>query len=128
MSEYEIFNNGEDNINIVPEPKKTKKKKTTTKEKAVKEMNCCIKEFFALPYLPVYLSGLAIFFALFVKFLPIASATVASISAAAAFFFIGFGCAFAALVIEVINMFKEKNFNFNLKVILICLSFFVLFI
>lgn len=128
MSEYEIFNN-EENIEIIPEPKKPKKeKKVVVKEKA---QNCScnfFKECFKLDFLPITLSIIAIFFALFVKFLPMVAISFATVQAAAAFFFIGFACVFASLIIETINFIKEKKVEFNVKILLICLAFFVLFI
>jgi hypothetical protein len=129
MSEYEIFNNEEENIEIIPEPKKSKKeKKVVVKEKTENRFVPFLKECIKLSVLPMVLAVLAIFFSLFVQFLPIISVTFAGAQAAAAFFFIGFACAFSALVIELINIIKEKKFEFSIKFVLICLAFFVLFI
>ncbi len=132
MSEYEIFNNETENVEVIPETKKVKKeKKVVVKEKAEKK-ECAfvkfLKENYNFTYLPAILAIFAIFFSLFVQFLPMVAGTFAAIQAAAAFFFIGFTCAFGALITEAICMIKEKKFNFNVKIILICLAFFVLFI
>lgn len=130
MSEYEIFNNGEENIKIIPEPKKNKKsKRVTVKEKAKKKECACsqlFKKYFNMAYLPIFLSSLAIFFSLFVQFLPIFG--IGGVLAASAFFFVGFTCVFAALIIETVNMFRTNEIQVNVNLILILLAFFVLFI
>lgn len=130
MSEYEIFNDEEESVEIVPETKKGKKeKKVAVKEKAEKNGCACsgvIKEYFKGGYLPIGLSILAIFFSLFVKFLPVfgfSGFIVGSI-----FFFIGFSCVFSALIIETISMLKTNKVQFNVSLVLIILAFFVLFI
>lgn len=127
MSEYEIFNNNEESVKIIPEIKKPKKEKKIVVKETVEKKECAfcnfVKKNYKLAYLPAVLSVVAIFFSFFVKILPIVSFTASSI-----FFFIGFGCVFAGLIIEAICMIKEKKFEFNMKVLLICLAFFVLFI
>lgn len=129
MSEYEIFNNEDENIEIIPEPKKGKRgKKATTKEREKKQCACSqvFKAYFKVEYLPIFLSIIAIFFSLFVKFLPIFG--LGGMIAGMVFFFIGFSCVFSALIMETINMFRTNRIQVNVNLVLIILAFFVLFI
>lgn len=125
MSEYEIFND-EEQIKIEPEKKAKPVKIKVEKEK--KECVCCnfFKEVFSLALLPLTLAIIGIFFALFAQFTPMVVLSAASAIASACFFFIGFACAFAGLILEVVDMVKNKKFVFNIKLLIIILAFFVL--
>jgi uncharacterized membrane protein YphA (DoxX/SURF4 family) len=125
MSEYEIFNNGDENIEIVPEPKKPKKeKKSVVQKEEKKECKVCVafKDWFKFSYVPAILALVAIFFGLFVQFFPL----IGLFTAAAAFLFIGFTFAMGAIITEAICMSREGKFVFNVKVMLIVLAFFVI--
>ena len=71
MSEYEIFNDEEE---VVPEQLEPRKEK---RNKEGKPCQFCkfFKEAFSLVNLPLSLSIIAIFFSLFVGFLPLVSGT-----------------------------------------------------
>lgn len=128
MSEYEIFNGG-DNIEIIPEPKKRKQKKTTVKVKDEPKCECkFFKQAFSCENISVSLSVLAIFFAFFVNFIPIMTLNKAGLISAGIFFLLGFTAVFTALIFEIISTVRKKEFIFNGKSILILLAFFLLFI
>lgn len=119
MSEYEIFNGG-DNIEIVPEPKKRKEK--VVKEK--KECDCnFFEEAFSLKNLPLSLAIISMFFAFFVRFLPLVSFSLGALITAGIFMFISFSAVFSAIIIESIMSIKNKTFKFNMKILVIILAF-----
>ncbi|MDD4110746.1 MAG: hypothetical protein PHS54_04255, partial [Clostridia bacterium] len=98
-------------------------KKVVIKEPSQKresKLGNLLREKFNLSFISVLLALFAIFCSPFVQLTWGAVAII--------FFIIGFICAFGALIIEMIKMIKENVFEFNLKLLLIGLSFFVLFI
>jgi hypothetical protein len=132
MSEYEIFNNDEE-IKIVPETKKPKKEKKVVSQKTASEKTESsfvkfLKQAFSLYYLPLTLSIFTILFAFLSKFILIFAVTPGGFAAAASFFFIGFACVFASLLLELMYIIKTSRLEFNLKILFILASLFVLFI
>lgn len=121
MSEYEIFNNENDeNIEVIPKTKKAKKEKVVIKDSSKESSFSGLKVKFKFTFIPVLLSLFAIFCSPFVQLLWGAAGIV--------FFVLGFISVFAAVILELIIMIKENVFEFNLRHILIGLAFFVLFI
>lgn len=126
MSEYEIFNEDE-GIKIIPEPKKRKTK--TAPKKAESKIECTfLREAFSFENLSLPLSILSIFFTFLFKFISFVSFGIGGMVAAGIFFFFSFSTAFAALIVEIIPIIKNRSFDFNVKFVLILLAFFTLFI
>lgn len=122
MSEYEIFNGG-DNIEIIPEPKKRKKRKPV-KIKNEKSCNCSfLQTIFSYKHLPLTLSIISIFFAFLIRFILLVAPTLGGLITSGIFFIISFSTVFTALILETINYIKTKTFEFNFKTILIILAF-----
>ncbi len=110
MSEYEIFNDEEDEVI----PYETKKEKKTRRERNCKFENF-VKSAFSLENLALSLGIISMFFSLFVGFLPLVSLSRGACITVAIFFFVAFACAFAGVVIESIKMAKEKKFVFSIQ-------------
>lgn len=79
------------------------------------------KKAFNFENISLSLSIISIFFSFFTAFLPLATFTLATLQAAAAFFFLAFGCAFAALIIEVIKMIKG-GYKANAQLVVVILA------
>lgn len=79
------------------------------------------KKAFNFENISLSLSIISIFFSFFTAFLPLATFTLATLQAAAAFFFLAFGCAFAALIIEVIKMIKG-GYKANAQLVVVVLA------
>ena len=131
MSEYEIFSSDEELEPEIPSRKKQQK------EKRVKEKTNCkacnfFKEAFGLNYVSITLSVMSVLFTMLMGFIPLVSSTLEAFHAVAAFFFLGFGAAFAGLIIEAVKMIISKKAQFNINLVfVICalvLSSVVLFV
>lgn len=122
MSEYEIFNDEEE---VVPEQLEPRKEK---RNKEGKSCQFCqfFKEAFSLANLPLSLSIIAIFFSLFVGFLPLVSGTEGTYITVAIFFFIAFSCSFAGLVIESVKMVREKKFVFSVQLFVVIVALMII--
>lgn len=118
MSEYEIFNDEEE---VVPEQLEPKKEKRN-KERKPSQAGEFFKTAFSMEYLSLSLSIIAIFFSLFIGFLPLVSGTQGTYITVAIFFFIAFSCAFAGLVLESIKMIREKKFVFSVQLFVVIVA------
>lgn len=122
MSEYEIFNDEEE---VVPEQLEPKKEKRS-KERKSSQASEFFKTAFSMEYLSLSLSIIAIFFSLFIGFLPLVSGTEGTYITVAIFFFIAFSCGFAGLVLESIKMIKEKKFVFSVQLFVVIVALMII--
>ncbi len=113
MSEYEIFNDDEE---YTPEPPRNKEKNNE---------GCCkkfFKDLFTMEYISLFLTVLSIFFSFLVGMIPLFNASPSAFAAVAVFFLFSFCLALGGLVVEVVKVVKNKQFNFNLQIILVIAS------
>ena len=110
----------EKNEPVEIEEEKVEAKAETEEVKSNKAENF-FKKAFSFDYIALSLSIISIFFSFFTAFLPLATYSIATLCAAAAFFFLAFGCAFAALVIEAVKMIKG-GYKFNPTLLIVILA------
>ena len=95
--------------------------KAETEEVKPNKAETFFKKAFSFDYIALSLSIISIFFSFFTAFLPLAVYSIATLCAAAAFFFLAFGCAFVALVIEAVKMVKG-GYKFNATLLIVILA------
>lgn len=110
----------EENEPVEIEEEKVEKNEAQPKVEE-KSTETFFKKAFSFDYIALSLSIISIFFSFFTAFLPLAVYSIATLCAAAAFFFLAFGCAFVALVIEAVKMVKG-GYKFNATLLIVILA------
>ena len=113
MTEYEIYDNNEDNDN---------EQKEIILNTNKKNKNFRFKDLFNLNFISITLAIISIFCSMLVGFIPLVKISNSSLLACASFFFIGFALAFAGLIIETIKMVKFKEIKFNVQLLIVIIA------